>query len=362
MSVKIKTFGSLLVEVVRTKLCVYCGACIATCPVGIILPEEEEPKLIPGCIACQLCYYQCPRTPGLVPFPTMEFEETVFGRLRDQTGYEGLIGVHKAIYAARTLNEELKTRCQDGGATTALAMEALLSGKADCVVATGTEPSCPWKPLPRVLKDPKEAEEVAGTKYTLGPIVTGLNSAFQDYVSHNVAVVGVPCEVQALRRMQRNPFARHKITETLGVVIGLFCMKSYWYSKLFEHLKEKNVTPSRITRMRIKRGRFRVYEGGGEALAAPLRDIEPYTRDCCKVCEDFTAELADVSVGGVGVPDGWNLVIARTKLGEELVQEAVKSGLLEVEALPEDSEGLQTVFRLAEQKKKRPEARPEVGS
>jgi len=359
MSAKIKTFGSLLVEVVRTKLCVYCGACIATCPVGVVIPDEEEPKLIPGCIACQLCYYQCPRTQGLVPFPTVEFEEAIFGKPRDPMGKEGFIGVHRAIYAARTLNEELIPRCQDGGAATVLAMEALLSGKADCIAATGVEPSQPWKPIPRVLTEPKEVGEVAGTKYTLGPIVTGLNSAFHDYVGHKVTVVGVPCEVQALRRMQKNPFARHKITETLGVVIGLFCMKSYWYSKLFEHLKEMNVTPSRITRMAIKRGRFRVYEGGGEALAAPLRDLEPYTRDCCKVCEDFTAELADVSVGGVGVPDGWNLVIARTKLGEELVKEAVKSGLLEVEALPEDSEGLQIVIRLAEQKKRRPEVRTE---
>lgn len=358
MAERPKTFGDLLREVVRARLCVYCGACVATCPVGVIAPVGEEPALKGACIACQLCYYQCPRTSGLVPFPMEEFEKAVFGRPRDSSGNEVLIGVHRSIYAARALDEELRSRCQDGGAATALLTQSLLSGAADGVVATGVDPSQPWKPSPRVFLDPKELREAAGTKYTLGPLITGLNSASFEFARQRIAIVGVPCEVQALRRMQSNPFARHKTTDTLGAIVGLFCMESYSYEKLLGHLREKGVDPSRINRFAIKRGRFRVYKGDKEAFSAPLRDFDPFTRDACGVCRDFTAELADVSVGGVGVPEGWSLVITRTELGEGLVQGAVKAGLLEANPLSGDSEGLRIVLRLAGQKRGRPTRTP----
>jgi coenzyme F420 hydrogenase subunit beta len=348
-----KTFGNLLTEVVRQRLCVYCGACIATCPVGVILPSGEEPSLKGACIACQLCYYQCPRTPGLIPFPMEEFEKYVFGRSREGSGVEALIGVYRSLYAARITDESLRLRCQDGGAVTALALQALQSGTVDGVVATGIDPAQAWKPLPKVFTDPKELFEASGTKYTLGPLITGLSSAFFEFAKRRVLIVGVPCEVQALRRMQVNPFSRHKVAESIFAVIGLFCSESFWHDKLIAFIKEKGIEPSRVKRFDIKRGRFRVYEGEREVLSEPLKEMEALTRDSCKVCQDFTAELADVSVGGVGAPDGWSLVIIRTDKGEEILKEALKAGIIEAKELSEESEGLQEVLRLARKKRER---------
>ncbi|MBS7610265.1 Coenzyme F420 hydrogenase/dehydrogenase, beta subunit C-terminal domain [Candidatus Bathyarchaeota archaeon] len=348
-----KTFGNLLTEVVRQRLCVYCGACIATCPVGIILPGGEEPILKGACIACQLCYYQCPRTPDLIPFPMEEFEEFVFRRSREASGMEALIGVHRSIFAARIVDEGIRHRCQDGGAVTALAIQALRSGTFDAVVATVIDPSKPWKPIPKVFTDQKNLLEASGTKYSLGPLITGLGSAHFEFSRRRVLVVGVPCEVQALRRMQSNPFSSHKISEAMAAAIGLFCAESFWLERLMEYIQGRGIEPSRITRLAIKRGRFRVYEGDKEVLSEPIKAMEAFTRDSCRVCQDFTAELADVSVGGVGVPDGWSLVITRSHIGEELVKEAIKAGIMEARAIPEESEGLQLVLRLAKQKRER---------
>lgn len=348
-----KTFGNLLTEVVRKRLCVYCGACIATCPVGIIMPSGEEPILKGACIACQLCYYQCPRTPDLIPFPVEEFEKFVFGRSREASGIEALIGVHRSIYAARIVDEGIRHRCQDGGAVTALTMQALRSGTFDAVVATVIDPSKPWKPLPKVFTDPKGLEEASGTKYSLGPLIAGLGSAHFEFSRRRVLLVGVPCEVQALRRMQFNPFSSHKISEALAAVIGLFCAESFWLDRLMAYFQGKGIEPSKITRFAIKKGRFMVYEGSKEVLSEPIKAMEAFTRDSCKVCQDFTAELADVSVGGVGVPDGWSLVITRSDRGEELVKEAIKAGIMEAMAISEESEELESVLRLAKQKRER---------
>ena len=62
--------------------------------------------------------------------------------------------------------------------------------------------------------------------------------------------------------------------------------------------------------------------------AIPLADIKQYVRRSCSVCEDFSSELADVSVGGLGL-DGWTFTIIRTEKGEELFTNAEKTGYLE---------------------------------
>ena len=50
----------------------------------------------------------------------------------------------------------------------------------------------------------------------------------------------------------------------------------------------------------------------------------------------MTAELSDISVGTVEGKKSWNTVILRTEMGEKLLMEAKKAGVIETRALPED--------------------------
>src|SRR2546422_2480059 len=69
--IKLKIFGNLIQEVVNKNLCMYCGACIASCPIAILFTsEKEEPVLRGTCAACQECYSSGPRV-GL-PLPRIE--------------------------------------------------------------------------------------------------------------------------------------------------------------------------------------------------------------------------------------------------------------------------------------------------
>ena len=40
----------------------------------------------------------------------------------------------------------------------------------------------------------------------------------------------------------------------------------------------------------------------------------------CVYCDDFTAKLADISVGSVGSDDGYSTVIVRSKKGKKLLE------------------------------------------
>jgi coenzyme F420 hydrogenase subunit beta len=46
-------------------------------------------------------------------------------------------------------------------------------------------------------------------------------------------------------------------------------------------------------------------------------------RHACHFCSDYTAEFADLSFGGLGSPEGWTTVITRSKLGQEVLTDAL---------------------------------------
>jgi len=51
----------------------------------------------------------------------------------------------------------------------------------------------------------------------------------------------------------------------------------------------------------------------------------------------MTAELSDISVGTVEGKEGWNTVVIRTVVGEDLLKRAKNKGVIETRPLPKDN-------------------------
>jgi coenzyme F420 hydrogenase subunit beta len=45
-------------------------------------------------------------------------------------------------------------------------------------------------------------------------------------------------------------------------------------------------------------------------------------RYACRFCNDYAAEFADISFGGIGAEQGWTTVISRTPLGRAILADA----------------------------------------
>jgi coenzyme F420 hydrogenase subunit beta len=58
-----------------------------------------------------------------------------------------------------------------------------------------------------------------------------------------------------------------------------------------------------------------------------LSDLEFIKRDACKLCDDFSAEYADICFGGLGAKEGWTTVITRTPLGRAVLAYALGESL-----------------------------------
>ena len=333
-------FGnSLLTEVVETGKCASCGTCVVACPFGSLEMAKGKPGLVKECKICGICAQACPR----YNWAMAKAEQFTFGKIRNP---QEEFGVYRRIVAAQAKpNDILKVR-QDGGAATAMLVAALKSELIDGAVVSGKSQEKPFLPVPILATTPEKIVESAGTKYTCSSALMALPEVIKQKKTQ-VAFVGTPCQIQAIRKMQMNNVK--KMSTPIKYLVGLMCSECFDYEGLMEnHIKGKlGINLNDITKMNIK-GKMLVTTPAG-TTAIPLADVKQYVRKSCSVCEDFSAELADVSVGGLGL-DGWTFTIIRTEKGEELFTNAEKTGLLESKPLEEGAFSKGLLLKLSKKK------------
>jgi coenzyme F420 hydrogenase subunit beta len=262
------------------------------------------------------------------------------------------IGISLGTFVGKATKKDIQGQAQDGGVVTALLAYALESKLIDAAVVAGRDSK--WLAKPEVATKYEDLVKNAGTKYTPSPTLLGVRSAVDEYVKDKVGLVGTPCQIRAVRRVQTMPLGNIRLAKAIKLSIGLFCMESYAHSTLVgSYLKEKGIDPTKVTRMGIKKGSFIAWSGENELLHVPLKEVDAFVRNSCKQCEDFTAEYADISVGGVGCPEGYSTIVARTKKGFKLLKDAEKAGYLEVRELKSEEKGYLKVVKMAQAKRLR---------
>jgi coenzyme F420 hydrogenase subunit beta len=252
---------------------------------------------------------------------------------------------------ARSRDPEIARVGQDGGAVTAILDSLIRADGIDCAVVSIWNKSLPWKPVPSVALDRESVLAGAGTKYTPSATLIGLRNAAKDFGSGRIAVVGTPCQVRAIRKIQNSDVESTDMASDEFFVIGLFCMESYSYDSLIQqYLPSKGVDPALVTKFSIKKGRFIAQSGENEKINVPLKEMKSNVRSACNLCRDFTAEFADLSVGSVDAPQGWSTLIIRDEKALDAVRKAEKSGLIEIRRIENPTEELKVTHALSERK------------
>ncbi|WP_241250578.1 Coenzyme F420 hydrogenase/dehydrogenase, beta subunit C-terminal domain [Paragemmobacter kunshanensis] len=205
------------------------------------------------------------------------------------------------------------------GITTALAARLLETGAVTAVLTTAPDPEDRWKPLPVIVTDPAEMPRVRGMRMGFGPTLALLEPAAA--AGHRrIAVVGIPCQVHALRALEAElGFERIH-------VIGTPCSDNTTTENFHHFLARIDPRPETISYLEF-RADYRVelrYDDGRPTRTVPFlklplsqlpADFFPMT---CKTCVDYTNRLADITVGYMG-GDGDQWVITRNDRGEELL-------------------------------------------
>lgn len=265
-----------------------------------------------------------------------------------------VLGKYKEVFAARSTDKEILKIAQDGGIVTGLLSYALDEKIIEGAVVAGPGDEF-WKPQPIVAMTSDELKAAAGTKYTFSPNVWMLKKAVRQYGIEKLGTVGIPCQLMGIRKMQTYPFGVRFLADKIKLLIGIFCMENFSYSSLQTFISEKmGLSLELVEKMDIGKGKFWVYTQD-DVYTLPLKETHGYEQAGCKLCNDYVAELADVSTGSVGTPDGWSTVFLRTDTGESIFKDALEAGLFETKPIEEVKPGLGMLEKLASQKKEKAE-------
>ncbi|MFB0500826.1 MAG: Coenzyme F420 hydrogenase/dehydrogenase, beta subunit C-terminal domain [Candidatus Hadarchaeaceae archaeon] len=342
----VKIFNDLVKEVATPGYCITCGQCVASCPFECLAMEGGIPVLKKACVNCGICYGGCPQV-----IDSRQLEQKIFGRRASDAE---VFGVYQQALSIEAKSPDIKARAQDGGAVTALLASLLEDGFIDGAIVMGVG-NLPWQPAPRVATIRKELIECAGTKYAMGPLFLGLRDAVDLHYCSRVAIVGTPCQITASRRMQLSELTNRRLGGTIVLHLGLFCERAFDYEKFFRGVIQKQLrTPlSEVVKFDIKRGRFITYRRHKPRRELALEAIERYVCSPCKVCMDFAAELADISVGSDGSPLGRSTMLIRTRTGSEAFDIARRFRELEVLELEGVKPGIEAIRKTSKEKKLR---------
>ncbi len=331
MGIKANSQKFLKRYVLDERLCTGCGACVGLCPYQIIY-HDRTVQLHNCDLEDGKCYAFCPRTvTDLAALRELLFEQ-------DDLTPE--IGAVKGYYFSQATDPELRNIAQHGATVTALMELALAEGLIDSAIISSRNQEFMQNGV--IINDREALRKNAGSKFTVSPTVAAFNQLVtQD--AENIGAVATPCQALALAKMKLVKENNPKIDQ-LKLVIGLYCGWTLSAEKYTKLLIEKNVDLESITKMDIPAGKniLELFINNG-TKSIPFDEVKGCIREACQYCMDSTAEYTDVSVGSARFAGSWeevrqwNQLIVRTEKGRELVELAVKKGVLEIREAPAES-------------------------
>lgn len=369
------SFKEMMNEVVAFGSCCECGSCVLVCPHNVIDYVGGKPKQVAKAtnpfdycgisegIGCDCCAQVCPRLG--------DREHLLASRVFPENGdYHGTFGRYRRILAARSKDPEVLARCEDGGVVTTLLCWGLRNGTFDGAVVSSVGADKPCEPFPKVVTTVEDAIRSASSWYTYCPNNMALADA-EKLGLQRVAFVGVPCQITPVRKMQTadtafldNGRKKEKIIdkqrgflkgygERVAFTIGLLCSEVFSFEELMTNTiqNQLGIPLSDIRQFNVK-GKVQIYKKNGDLVELNLRQMQEYARPECHHCGDFSAELADISCGGVGA-NGWTITILRSRRGEETFAQLEREGLVEVKPMEEMETSMKVLLRLARKQRER---------
>lgn len=280
----------------------------------------------------------CPGIRLDAPAPETETTHPTFGR-------------YVSAWRGQAVDNEIRAAGSSAGVLTALSAFLVETGRARNVRGAAMDTVQPTRTVPVRITSRAEALAASGSRYAPVANLTGLTDAYD-------AVVGKPCEISALRRLERDGADQ-------AIALSFFCAGTPSQRATANLIKMLGLEPDSVTTLR--------YRGNGWPGEFTVSDRETTAgisyddswgkhlgRDLqwrCKICPDGTGEDADIAVGDFwkadekGYPlfddaDGESVVLARTLRGHELLMKAAEAGVVALDAVElDDVERIQPLQR-----------------
>jgi len=287
-------------KIVDSDLCAKCGTCSVVCPNDLV-KFAEKPFISHECLrkGNGMCMEVCPRMmTGSYDIRNRldSFEEYYYARADDVEG-------------------------QSGGVVTKFLQCLLDDGEIDGAIVIGDNR---WKPVSRIItssRDLLDGGNTSKSKYAISSLQAIREAG--ELGLERIAVVGLPCQVAGLRNIQFHDYiSKHEAERgkngkparipEIEYVLGLFCTEKFEYGELVNKVDSLGISMEDVCKCDVKGKNF-IVSTKDKDYPISLTDIN--ASKGCLMCRDFDAELADISFGDKGSPDGFSTVVIRTPEG-----------------------------------------------
>lgn len=273
------------------------------------------------CSECGLCdTYYIHYVKEACAFLNQQFdtlEQQTHGRARDLDNWdECYFGVHQQMMAAR--KTEPIAGAQWTGIVSSIAIALLESGRVEGVVCVQNSERDRFTPKPVIARSREEILAARVNKPTLSPNLSVLEQVEQSGLKR-LLVIGVGCQIQALRAVQ----------DKLGLeklyVLGTPCVDNVTRAGLQKFLETTSRSPETVIHyefMQDFRVHFKHSDGSTETVpffGLKTNQLKDIFAPSCMSCFDYVNGLADLVVGYMGAPFGWQWLVVRNERGQEML-------------------------------------------
>ncbi len=238
------------------------------------------------------------------------------------------IGRYKKIYLARPVN------VQEGGVVTAISCFLLEKKKVDAVVAVRRSKGLEGKVV--IATTPEDVVKASGSRWSLIPYMKTLRDTLTEGNIGRAAVIGLPCQMSFLRQMKEFPLLEADFGEKIELLIGLFCIGTFAQEIFKSYITSRyGIKTADVEQITISGDNLVVKDVSAKVLAEiPISEALKYLQTGCLLCSDYTSVSADISAGMMPEQPDATIIITRTDKGEDVMREAIDSGVISVDPAP----------------------------
>lgn len=273
------------------------------------------------CSECGLCdtYYihYVKEACAFINQQIAELEAIAHGRSRDLNNENDLyFGVHQEMMSAKKI--EPIEGAQWTGIVSTIACEMLTQGLVEGVVCVQNSDEDRFQPKPIIATTTEEILGAKVNKPTLSPNLSVLEQIEQSGMKR-LLVIGVGCQIQALRAVE----------DKLGLeklyVLGTPCVDNVTRAGLQKFLDTTSKSPETVVAyefMQDFRVHFKHEDGSVEKVpffGLKTNQLKDVFAPSCMTCFDYVNSLADLVVGYMGAPFGWQWIVVRNDTGREML-------------------------------------------
>jgi coenzyme F420 hydrogenase subunit beta len=245
-----------------------------------------------------------------------------------------------SCFICSSSDNEIRSEASSGGGISAILVYLLKTKKVSAIIHIGASKEVPYLNEVKISTTRAEIIENANSRYAPSAPLQNILDNIKQYESY--AFVGKPCDIAALRQYSiHNAEVKNKIK----YYISFFCAGVPSLNATTDIISSMDLNIDDIKAVSYRKdgwpGFFKITDKANRVFKLSysltwMKLLGPRMQFRCKVCADGIGHLADVVCADAwedfdknGFPTfknapGKSLLISRTKIGEELVQEVLQ--------------------------------------